>query len=274
MKDLGDAYGWNFDFRQLEPGPLAARTEVFQAAELNVMRVQMDRSFHQLGGPVPGAWTFGVMDADLPAIDWCGGQLRAQDIVDFNDPNGYDGVSCSMHRATTFTLSDRLLQAKADALGVDVNARLPLGRGGKISLLAPTSTALMRHRFQLMFSDFEYLDSRGQSALVNDLEDFLSTMVLVSAARPDAGRHGISSRNGRQQICRRAVSYLDANIQLPVTVSDLCREANVSIATLERAFRAYFGVTPKRYIMHRRLTAVARAIRENPDRPVTEIAGL
>jgi hypothetical protein len=59
IESLNGIFGWDLDWRQLEPGPLIFRLTAFGHADISVMRVEFNRSFHQIGNPPPGANSLG-----------------------------------------------------------------------------------------------------------------------------------------------------------------------------------------------------------------------
>ena len=75
IDNWSQAIGWDMDFRQIEPGLLNARAVGFGHAGIMVMRVELNRSFHQLGSPPAGFRTFGLPDRTMLEIlldvaDW------------------------------------------------------------------------------------------------------------------------------------------------------------------------------------------------------------
>jgi hypothetical protein len=61
---MAKAIGWEADFRQIEPGPLTLTVNLFGHADIAVMRIEFNRSFHQIASPPAGFVTFGLPDVD------------------------------------------------------------------------------------------------------------------------------------------------------------------------------------------------------------------
>lgn len=57
---------------------------------------------------------------------------------------------------------------------------------------------------------------------------------------------------------RRAVDFMHANIDRPITLSSIAQSANVSVRTLETGFRAFKGATPGSYLRTLRLRAARK----------------
>jgi AraC-like DNA-binding protein len=91
-----------------------------------------------------------------------------------------------------------------------------------------------------------------------------------------------SERNGEtrglgwhrhQQIMRRFKEWIEANIERPIYLSELCKALNVSARTLTRCCEEYLGMSPMKYLWLRRMNQ-ARVALQNDNSPasVTEIA--
>jgi AraC-like DNA-binding protein len=57
-------------------------------------------------------------------------------------------------------------------------------------------------------------------------------------------------------VLRRAVAFMEANVDRPVTVSDIAEAARVSPRALQLAFRRRYGTTPTGYLRRMRLEQV------------------
>jgi AraC family ethanolamine operon transcriptional activator len=116
------------------------------------------------------------------------------------------------------------------------------------------------------------LSTLGAPWLRRQLEFEISARILraLASSRPEAPR---PPSRLRDLALRRAVSFIEANSHKPLAVRDVVRAAEVSWRTLDYAFRAHFGATPKAYLKAIRLNAVRRELR-CPELPtlVTDVA--
>lgn len=105
-------------------------------------------------------------------------------------------------------------------------------------------------------------------------DELLASLIGELARRAGASDTGASLSPGeRWRVIRRAEAYLDACAEPSVRIDDLCVAACTSLSRLERAFRETFGVSPRRYLMLRRLAAVRRELlRGEPRTSITEVA--
>ena len=105
-------------------------------------------------------------------------------------------------------------------------------------------------------------------------DELLASLIGELARRAGASDTGASLSPGeRWRVIRRAEAYLDASAEPSVRIDDLCVAACTSLSRLERAFRETFGVSPRRYLMLKRLAAVRRdLLRGEPQTSITEVA--
>jgi transcriptional regulator GlxA family with amidase domain len=72
---------------------------------------------------------------------------------------------------------------------------------------------------------------------------------------------------------KRAIDYMHANLDAPITLADLVAVAGVPGRTLFQHFRVFKGVPPMRYLRERRFEQARRTLLcAMPDENVTEIA--
>lgn len=72
---------------------------------------------------------------------------------------------------------------------------------------------------------------------------------------------------------RRSLELIDVSAREPLSVVDLCRAAGVSRRTLEYAFQQRFGLSPKAYMLARRLAGARAELRQDTDAlSITRIA--
>ena len=72
-------------------------------------------------------------------------------------------------------------------------------------------------------------------------------------------------------LIKKALDYIDNHYNEEIRITDLSSLSNMSDSTFLRAFKRDFGLTPKRYIITRRLKMVAKMIEES-NKPFCEIS--
>ena len=122
---------------------------------------------------------------------------------------------------------------------------------------------------------------RSNSALlgldVHRLARYVTNLVVAALSGSDrAGPGTRSTPIGRQKAghARRARDFMEARRHEPLDLTVLGSEVGVSVRTLQYAFRDYFGISPGRYHMLRRLAGAHNELkRADPSKAsVTDIA--
>ena len=250
IEALGKAVGWDIHFLQLDRGSFTGNTRVLADGESVLMRVVLSSQFHQRGAAVSGYRTFGILDSDEAKLDWCRREVGFSDLLSFDNHNGFDGVSRSAYSGFTFSLSEALLRRSALALGLDPERTLT--QRADVYSDGGQRIASLRHALRAICATGVHLQP-GQ------LAPLLAQTVVAVLAEPEDEIRPPDPAN-REHIRRRALNFIADNAADAVTVGDLCRATGASHATLDRAFRDKFGVSPKRYIMSVRLNQVRRAL--------------
>ena len=124
-----------------------------------------------------------------------------------------------------------------------------------------------------------WIDSRNPGALhvpqsrelaLQELVD--AVLTAVTAHLPEAAARRRRPHLQKQRILKRATGLIEASIDQPIGLNDLCRTANTSRRTLHAVFAEHFGMSPHQYLIRRRLHAVHAGLRRaTPAQTVTEI---
>jgi len=107
-----------------------------------------------------------------------------------------------------------------------------------------------------------WADTLAANQAINDVEDdLLLTLAGLSADKRVYALQSSTRRRDRTlRIVRDATAYMEANIELPITISDICLALNTNIKTLERAFLRAYGVGPKQYLLKKRLSKLRQLL--------------
>jgi len=75
------------------------------------------------------------------------------------------------------------------------------------------------------------------------------------------GSHAPGVCPNRERIVRRVRSYLDANPESALSITDICNEVGVTRRTLQNAIQEVFAISPQHYLKAIRLNAFRRALK-------------
>jgi len=271
-ESFGHGIGWDLDFRQLEQGPLRARVLSFGHPGMMVFRVEFDRSFHQLGRPPAGFRTFGFPDVESGVLRWKCAEIKPGVLINFNFEEILDSVNPpGQFGGFVLCFDEQVLYDSCVEFGFSTD--LP--------------EEIQRHQF--------WDPVEGQH---DRLREILKSLAMVATQEGDEGLErwhkvfnidlprsvlsivaGESSQakltipKFRAATLHRAVEVLSSYEQMPDSVKALCKISGTSWATLQRAFKNEFQVTPKAYMKSRRLAAVqTELIRQGSTAVISDIA--
>lgn len=104
------------------------------------------------------------------------------------------------------------------------------------------------------------LNEQAQQACPRMAHDVLMMALLELLKVETPAPPDIQSYHHRKQVVDIVRAYIDVHPDTPLTVTDLCKMANVSRRTLQYSFESILGVSPIRYLRVSRLNGVRRAL--------------
>jgi len=265
------AIGWDMDFRQIEPGLLNARAVGFGHAGIMVMRVELNRSFHQLGSPPAGFRTFGLPDIESGALRWSGAETPAGVLINFSYEKELDCVNQGPLGGYILSFSEDTLNRASETLGLDSGFvssiqenRFWAPHGDEHEHLRRVLRALEK----VAVCDGDEGLEQWEEVFNTDLVTLVVRILTMDSftARQAAPRFRTGAMN-------RALKIMNEHDEPSPSIEALCTMVGASWATLERAFKDEFGVAPKQYVKSRRLAAVkSELIKTGPDAVISNVA--
>ena len=257
---------WNLHFSQIEAGPLEAALARVMLPATILQKVKLNRRFHQEGHAPDGVFTFGIPD-DHRRMSWYGDEAHENSVMNFNSPDGFDAVSVAGFSATTLSMPSSVFLAEAAALGHEMREE-DLAHNAQQHLADP----LELQRLKSISEGILACLSRNPP-IVSGLRELEADLryLLVSIVTDQDRTLQTETRAQRQKAVDRAVEIIASNESL--TIAEVCRYAAISQRSLDRAFKERFGISPKRYMIARRLGAARRSIQNAPpDARIADIA--
>lgn len=269
---LGEAAGWDLDFRQLEPGPLEASLLVFGHPGLFVVRFDFNRAYHQLGQPPAGYLTYGLPDPDIGPLLWNGAETPVNVLINFSHEKALDAVNpVGGSGGFVVSFAPALLKRVRRAMGLPAEL-VDRSIERRFSDPSPERSGELRGLLLNLAQSAREEGDEGLARWGGVFNQDLPALVLRSLAGPELKPRAVLPRF-RAQAVDRAVALLASYDQMPDNVETLCHVAGASWATLLRAFKDSFGVSPKAYMKLRRLTAVREALlRGDHEERISDIA--
>lgn len=244
--------GWELEAVQLDQGSF--RGELIQAhsSSMLVNEGSFSRKLHQSGEPPRGLRTIVVAADPGQSIQWRDHAVTGEQVMLFPAGCELDAVSQPGFHVFTISFSEERISELARSLVGSDYDRLVAGRE-----LLEASPLLMRElrraarTFVRSSTDLESAPGSSAPARPDPGLDLMET--LVEALDFDGPSPTATPRWVRNRAVHRTLELIEAREREVLSVADLCEVAGVSRRTLEYAYRERFGLSPKAYMIVRRL---------------------
>jgi len=264
--------GWDLDWRQLDRGSLRAEMSRVEFGPMQVLRVRFSRKFLQRGSTPPGVRTFGLIDAGVTGVRWCGREATDGSLLVFDPGGAYEAFSEPDFSANTISISEDHLRRVAEVLGRP-EIEEALTHHESLLRIDPESVTDLRRRLRRVHRATRRRPTAAGRSLLEKEMGFEIPARLVAALCSGKYEDRCSISPLRLRAATRARDFIDAQAGRAPTVQEVCRVAGVSWRTLDYAFRELFGVTPKEYLQAVRLEGVRRRLlRDGPGSRIADAA--
>ncbi|MBV8602839.1 MAG: AraC family transcriptional regulator [Candidatus Eremiobacteraeota bacterium] len=236
----------------MEPGPLRLRSTVLHTPGVRLGRLEFSCG-HRYHGSVPAETVFLAFPLTPPErIVFNGRHLDALSIVAggpgreielFSRVSGQHLVMSI--RASSFGASSEAWSKRLGDEGWSPRSRSPEHR----RVLVEFATSVL--------SAAQAAPSLARNATFHQgLERRLVRMLDVGISREGT----VGNEPERRRAARAAQRYLASNLRKRISVAELCLVAGANERTLQRGFLETYGLTPKAYVVSRRLDLVRRQL--------------
>lgn len=259
--DTGDAEelmrcadGWSIQYHVLDGAAFRCALSVLTTASLQVAVVRQSMGYCSQGANPPRTLSIVVPADARPVVH----RARSIGALQAGLTRSGEGYECVCRRG-----ADLVVASLAD----DVVQRYAADVWHSSDVIGPASDRLefddAAHRLRYLDACRRILNAvreqpgvlgdRGAAAVLE--EEFLEALMLNARVVPPAAheRH-------RYLLARRAYAYLQDHADAVPTIRELCAVAAASYATLERAFRETYGLTPKAMMTAMRLARCRRML--------------
>lgn len=249
---------WDQRYDQLSPGRFTGEVEEFCFGSVQLFREKLNQTVHQRGTSWPSSRTF-VSPIVMEGPGWCCGQvqekntlltLRGGDEMDWCSPRQIEMIGIT---ADSASLNAHAQQVDHRDLEAELAGwySIPLPQPKLQALNALLSTMMTSLQAAPMLLHHAHTRKALEQSMFSALLDTLPVQQPV--ARP--------SSRVRQYIVSRACEYMQAHLDEPISVADLCIELGVSRRTLQYSFQDIYGLNPVKFLRALRLNSVRRALK-------------
>ncbi|ATE58619.1 helix-turn-helix domain-containing protein [Thauera sinica] len=250
---------WKQRYDQLTAGAFCGSFEEYWFDNVQVFRERTNQSVREVGQAWEGSRTFGV-PVEVDGKGWyCGEIVDADSVItlrggqelDFRTPRVHDvlAVTADAQALNTYALQVEHRDLEAELATCRVTPSTPAQAENLRSFLG-TVIASLRATPEML----------RHAQMRKALEQAIFGSLIAVAGNQSENRP-TPSCNARQLVVERAREYMQAHIEEPITVADLCAELRVSRRTLQYSFQDVLNLNPVSFLRAMRLNGVRRALK-------------
>jgi AraC family ethanolamine operon transcriptional activator len=263
---------WEIEAVRLDRGPFAGELIQTRSPTTLLSEMTFGRALHQRGEPPRGMRTLGVPADATQRIFFQNRWTHGNQLLFFPHGGELDSVSLAgFHVFSVAYEEDRVSEICQALAGTDYDELLA---GRDVVDCSPGALQSVRHAIhEFIGSSLKQEDAEGQGSFVHRDRGLDLMETIAEVLTLDEGPRPPEPFRVRERAVRRSLDLIDASNGEPLSVVDLCRATGVSRRTLEYAFQDRFGLTPKAYMLARRLGGVRADLRQDPvGKSITRIA--
>ena len=250
---LGSTMGFELDFCQLSPGAVGVPATILRGMHGVVIDLKLDCGFHQRGIAPAGTVAIGIPRRGVRF--WCDRHYTANSILPFNLSSGIDVVSRASFEAIVLVFSHKFLCEVAAENRLVLPRKLERPRSADVIEDSKVNKQLRNCLHQL---------TSVESHRMDEITEFELALLLLDAAGGQSDNRALDKPAARAKAVNTALDLIDARLDDPLTVRELCVATGIPARTLSRGFQERFGIGPKAYINQLRLSRVRKGFVESP----------
>jgi AraC family ethanolamine operon transcriptional activator len=247
------------DFRQMSGGRFRGEFEAIQFDECRLLRIAVNRTIQARGRLFQNNYAIALITARAARARWLGQTLQPGQVRVVGPEETSDHLTGLDYESLTIVVSPAVLRRAVKTwAGTDLDDCLI-----RKKVVTPDAEAFARLeeivRYTLQGSRTcarsfaEKLHWRKVEAECLRRVAAVLTNSSVDSRLPSLGT--------RERIARRADEVIQAHLDEPLSILDVCGEVGVSERTLRYAFQERFGIGPKEYLKKIKLNAVRHALK-------------
>ena len=251
---------WGQRYDQLSAGRFTGSLQEIQLPALTLIRETSNRVILQKGCTPSGVFAIGAVLSPADHGYHCGDIMRPRSAALLDPSTEFEIRTPEVFDLVAAVFSPRELCAGLEDPQIDY-------RELEQDLRRSAKTIDPRHSGALadfLVRAFE----TGQEApehllLPSNLKQLAEEFYALLNDTINAGQEGQGAAicPNRERIVRRVSTYLDANPESALSITDICGEIGVTRRTLQNAIQEVFGISPQHYLKAIRLNSFRRALK-------------
>ncbi|MFC4861400.1 helix-turn-helix domain-containing protein [Pseudomonas sp. JS3066] len=271
----GALAGWNQDYTQLGRGRLHAELLHIQLVEASLIYEHSNLHLHENMTPPQDQVVFGIPLKVSADSLFNGGALAGDTLLVLE--GGEEMEICAPGEIGMLGLTvDRRLIARV--LGAEEQERLEQALGRRRLDISPLAAQRLREDLCASIGAFERAEYDPRSAehgvrtVMSSLDCVLQGLDEVLLGPNQRGSALPRTLEQRRRLVLAAVEMMQANLDLPLSMLELCQALNTSHRTLQYCFKQISQATPQQFFLSLRLAEARRRLKQDPLQSITTLA--
>jgi len=250
---------WNADFRQVSASCRKPEVQQLVAGNILLSTGWFDCHVDQRGQTPGRMRTIALPHIDCSEFRWFGYRIDSPALLVFPLSGEIDAISKPGFHVTTMSIPAQILDEYCER-NFQSSSRKMIGSDESILQVKPDVIEGLMKSLKLV-SRLSRLrgDTNGHSNAVASFEaQLLDTLFQNSHGTVLKSR--IPGRSGRNRVLDSALQYIENHQRDIVYIHELCAAIRVPERTLRAVFQREFGISPKRFLLGRKMYGVHREL--------------
>ena len=253
MQAAAESEGWSIDYRQLQAGKLVVGSVSGECAAISLLDECASGRIEAVGETPEGHITV-VMPCDRNGLRINGKSLDRRGLFVLKSRAEMHAVTDKHTRVLGMHVPISLLKSAGRPDLVIRDERL----FSRVSMIEPSSASIDRLTRLMCAAIYRPVSGRWQEERASGLTTALAEVINKCDSSTWADED--KSCTKRLRTIRRASEFIEAHLDEPIRIAQVCTYGRTTISQLERTFRRELQMSPGQYIRARRLTAVNRKL--------------
>lgn len=249
------AVSWNVDFHQLDSEQFKSVMFQAQIGTLLVSSARLGCHVEQHGATPPGMYTFAIPDKGSSDMRWFGNTVGVDVLLSFPTHGEIDVFSRPGLSVLTFSISQEVLEIFLERNHAH---DLITSAGITETIFFSSAEQIDELRYLLKLAPIIVQLGNKNHAISSDYQEHVLS-ALLQVLDQEKPRQRIDPSRG-QHALDHVIEYVQANPDSPIRITDLCALSGVAERTLRYLFRKGLGLSPKSFLVGRRLYGVHREL--------------
>lgn len=264
---------WDFEFNQLKPGKFHAGGAVVALGGVHVAQVAVNQTLLHRGGAPRHTVAVLLPGAGSGEVFVRGQRLESGQCLTLAAGAALEAVTHGYYMDVAVAIDLEACRPQLDAL---TGGSLGIGPGTTLAAPGQQWTGNMLGRVSWLCATVVEQrgclgDARRRASMMDHM---LAAMAHFDTSPADIDSTTRSARAARRVAVTLACELIHSSLAEPLRLSELCRQAQLKVRSLEYGFREVTGLTPVAYIRSLRLNNVRRLLASDDSvgRSISEIA--